>query len=65
MKITCKCGNEAELITKNEDTGEPNAYTEGEGQYTTVDGNKFRFWQQHDVVGIVCEACQKDIWLFT
>lgn len=65
MKIVCECGNEAEFNTKDEDTGEQNSYTEDEGQYATVDISKFRFWQQHDVVGVVCEKCEKDIWLFT
>lgn len=65
MKIVCDCGNEAEFNTVNEDTKEQNAYTEDEGQYATVDIAKFNFWQAHDVVGVVCKKCEKDIWLFT
>lgn len=63
MKIICDCGNETIFNEINEDTGEKNNYTEGEGLYVTIDG--FRFWEQHDVVGIVCEKCDKDVWLFT
>ncbi len=65
MRILCDCGNEAELSTIDEDTKEQTAYTDGEGQYAVVDMSKFSFWQMHDVVGIVCEKCDKDIWLFT
>lgn len=65
MKIVCDCGNETEFNTINEGTGKPNSYTEGEGQYATVDISKFNFWQMHDVVGVVCIKCKKDIWLFT
>lgn len=65
MKLVCECGNVAEFNTIDEDTGEQTSYTEGEGQYVTVDISKFNFWQKHDVVGIVCENCEKDIWLFT
>lgn len=65
MKIICDCGNEAEFSMINEDTGEPNDYTDGEGLYVTVDISKFSFWQQHDVVGAVCKKCDKDVWLFT
>lgn len=65
MKIVCECGNEAEFETISEDTGELNAYAEDEGRYTTVDISKFGFWERRDVVGIVCEKCKNDIWLFT
>jgi hypothetical protein len=65
MKITCDCGNEMVFNEINEDTGEKNDYTDGEGLYVTVDHSKFSFWQQHDVVGTVCNQCDKDIWLFT
>ena len=65
MKIVCDCGNEAEFNTVNKDTGEQNSYTEGEGQYVTVDNPKFTFWQAHDIVGVLCEKCVKDIWMFT
>lgn len=65
MKIICDCGNEMIFNNIDEDTGEENDYTEDEGQYVTVDHSKYSFWQQHDVVGIVCKKCDKDIWLFT
>jgi len=65
MKIICNCGNETEFNTIDEDTGEPTSYTEGEGQYCRIDISKFKFWQMHDVVGVVCEKCDKDLWLFT
>lgn len=65
MKITCDCGNEMILNTTNEDTGEENKVTGDEGQYATNDYSKYSFWQQHDVVGIVCQQCDKAIWLFT
>lgn len=65
MKIVCDCGNEAEFNTIDEDTGEETERTECEGQYATIEISKFRFWESHDVVGIVCEKCEKDIWLFT
>ena len=64
MKIICDCGNEAIFNEINEDTGEKNDYTEDEGLYVTIDGD-FSFWEQHDVVGIVCNKCNKNIWLLT
>jgi len=63
MKIICDCGNEEIFNTISKDTGEENSITEDEGQYSTIDN--FRFWETHDVVGIVCEKCGKAIWLFT
>lgn len=63
MKIICDCGNEAEFNTIDAETGEQTSRVEDEGQYATIEG--FRFWEMHDVVGIVCEKCGKDIWLFT
>jgi hypothetical protein len=62
MKIICECGNEAKLNTTDVDTGEETEFTEGEGQYATVD--TFTFWQQHDVVGVVCDKCEKALWMF-
>jgi hypothetical protein len=62
MKIVCDCGNEQEFKEYDEN-GVKNSYTEDEGLYVTI--NKFTFWQTHDVVGIVCDNCRKDIWLFT
>lgn len=64
IKIVCECGNEC-IFDEYDEKGNKHHYTEGEGRYTTPDINKFRFWQMHDVVGIVCEKCGKDIWLFT
>jgi hypothetical protein len=63
MKIICDCGNEDIFNTIDEDTGKESSFTDGEGQYATIDN--FRFWEMHDVVGIVCEKCGKSIWLFT
>jgi len=63
MRIICDCGNEAEFNTIDEDTGKQTEITENEGQYVTIKG--FDLWQQHDVVGIVCQKCGKAIWLFT
>jgi hypothetical protein len=63
VKIVCDCGNEAIFNTIDEETGEERKSIEDEGQYVTIEG--FRFWQTQDVVGIVCEKCGKDIWLFT
>ena len=65
MKIICDCGNEMEFDTIDEETGEQTTITEGEGQYATIDYSKFGFWEEHDVVGIVCNKCNKAIWLFT
>jgi len=62
MKLVCDCGNIHEFNEKDEN-GEQNTYSEDEGTYTTING--FDFWEQHDVVGIVCNKCGKDIWLFT
>ncbi|MDF2879585.1 MAG: hypothetical protein K0R54_142 [Clostridiaceae bacterium] len=63
MKLICDCGNETIFNTIDIDTGEETSITEGEGQYVTVEN--FRFWQMHDVVGVVCEKCEKALWLFT
>lgn len=65
MKIICDCENEMEFETINEETGEQNSLTEGEGQYATTDYSKFEFWETHDVVGINCKNCGKAIWIFT
>jgi len=65
MKILCDCGNEAVFCTKNEETGEENRVDELEGQYATLKPDTFRFWEAHDQVGIVCENCNRSIWLFT
>ena len=65
MKIICDCGNEVAFSTIDQDTGKETSITEGEGQYATIDMSNFRFWQMHDVVGAVCEKCDKSIWMFT
>lgn len=65
MKIICDCGNEAEFSTIDKETGGETSYSEDKGQYATVDVKKYEFWQSHDVVGVVCEKCEKAIWLFT
>lgn len=63
MKLICDCGNEQEFNTIDEETGEQTTCTEDEGQYARI--KSFTFWQCHDVVGIVCDKCEKAIWLFT
>ena len=63
MKLICDCGNEEEFNTIDEETGEEEMFIEDEGQYARIDN--FRFWEQHDQVGIVCEKCGKSIWMFT
>ncbi|MFR2887957.1 MAG: hypothetical protein ACLTDM_07175 [Clostridium butyricum] len=63
MKLICDCGNEEEFNTIDEETGEEGLFFEDEGQYARIDN--FRFWEQHDQVGIVCEKCGKSIWMFT
>ena len=66
MKLVCDCGNEC-YFSEYDKKGVKLHYTEDEGQYVIAEsnGNGFRFWQMHDVVGIVCEKCNKDLWLFT
>ena len=64
MRVICDCGNEVEFNTVDKDTGKETEATEGEGQYATVDTVKFTFWEMHDVVGVVCEKCNKSIWIF-
>lgn len=64
MKLVCECGNEAVFNTKDEE-GKENRVDESEGQYATLKPDTFRFWEAHDQVGIVCEQCNKAIWLFT
>lgn len=56
MKITCECGNESELNVTED-------YSEDEGYYVEPD-DKFRLWQGHDVVGLVCNKCGKELWTF-
>lgn len=63
MKLICDCGNKEEFNTIDTETGKQTSYTEGEGQFATIEN--FEFWQQHDVVGIYCSKCGKAIWLFT
>lgn len=65
MKLICDCCNEMEFNTIDEDTGEQTKMTKDEGQYATTDYKKFRFWETHDVIGIVCNKCNKAIWVFT
>lgn len=64
IKITCDCGNEMEFNTIDEETGLEANITEDEGQYATIDHSKFNLWEMHDVVGIVCNKCDKAIWCF-
>lgn len=62
MKLICSCGNETNLIEP--DDGEDHSISE-EGIYVIQDKDTFRFWEQHDTVGIVCDKCDKAIWMFT
>ena len=64
IKLICDCGNEIEFDTIDEETGLETRVTDGEGQYATFDYEKFNLWQMHDVVGIVCQKCEKSIWCF-
>lgn len=65
MKIVCDCGNEEVFCETRKEGFEyiNNYYTSGQGLYTTIE--TFRMWETHDIVGIVCEKCGKDIWMFT
>jgi hypothetical protein len=62
MRIICDCGNESIFNTTYDDGTETNVDPE-EGQYCDV--KNFDFWQQHDVVGVVCRKCGKALWMFT
>ena len=64
MRLICDCGNEMDFNTIDEETGEQTNITENEGQYATTDYSKFRFWESHDVIGIICAKCDKAIWIF-
>lgn len=61
MKIICECGNES-VLSKTEDSI---VFDDERGNYVTLKPDTFRFWEAHDEVGIVCEKCDKSIWLFT
>ena len=64
MKITCDCGNEVKLVQP--DDAEERIVNEEEGMCVHQnDRGKFDFWEQHDVVGIVCNECKKAVWMFT
>lgn len=65
LKIICDCGNETTFNTINTDTGEENKIDPEEGQYATLNPPTFSFWESHDQVGLVCEKCDKSLWLFT
>jgi len=59
MKIICECGNEVNLIEQN------NNEDRDMGLYVVPnDYGKIDFWEQHDVVGMVCRKCEKAIWMF-
>lgn len=60
MKIVCECGNEASFDTNGEET----EYDEDEGQYATLKPLTLSIWQDHDVVGIYCNKCDKGVWVF-
>lgn len=59
MKIICDCGTVIDLI-EDEDDG----YESDNGTYATTSSRDIRFWEEHDVVGIVCESCKKAVWMF-
>jgi len=59
MKIICDCGAVIDLI-EDEDDG----YESDNGIYATPSSRDIRFWEEHDVVGIVCERCKKAVWTF-
>lgn len=62
MKIICDCGNEVNLVEPNDN--EDRDITD-EGLYVVPeDHSKFDFWEQHDVVGMVCRECGRAIWMF-
>ena len=63
MKLTCDCGNEVNLVEPNDE--EERTTNEEEGTYVTQDKRTFDFWEQHDVVAIVCNECKKAVWMFT
>jgi len=65
MKIICDCGNEMEFNTIDEETGKQAEIYEEEGQYATVEHDKFGFWSAHDELGVICKKCKKAIWIFT
>lgn len=62
MKLVCDCGYKESFCEINEDTKEKNDYTEGEGLFTTIED--FTIWKMDYTVGIVCNKCGKDIWVF-
>lgn len=63
MKIICDCGNEVNLIEPKD--GEYRIYNEEEGLYVIKDNtSNFDFWERHDQIGIVCNKCEKTIWMF-
>ena len=61
MKIVCGCGNEMNLIEPED--SEDHSIDE-EGIYVIKDKDTFDFWERHDQVGIVCNKCEKAIWMF-
>ncbi|HHV41849.1 MAG TPA: hypothetical protein GXX72_03250 [Clostridiaceae bacterium] len=57
IKIICDCGNEMDFIVDGIDE-------EDKGEYVKINHSKFRFWEIHDEIGVVCEKCLKSIWFF-
>jgi len=60
MKITCDCGNKSEFVENNDEE----LFDEEWGIYVDVEGRKFSFGEEHDRVGIKCNGCGKEIWMF-
>jgi len=58
MKIICDCGAETELIKGD------NSFESDNGIYVTENKRDISLWEEHDVVGIVCNKCKESVWLF-
>ena len=59
MKVICDCGAVIDLIEDVDDECESEY-----GTYVTESSGDIRFWEEHDIVGIVCERCKKAVWTF-
>ena len=61
MRLICDCGNEIHLVEP--ENKEERSESE-EGVYVVMEPYTFEFWERHDQVGIVCNKCDKAIWMF-
>ena len=59
MKVICDCGAVIDLIEDADDECESEY-----GTYVKEISGDIRFWEEHDVVGIVGERCKKAVWTF-